>query len=150
MPFDRMVRAVDDWAAQRGRDDVLAQIGDTDYRPQHIQWRQFIEPDHFEQFFDRADAIVAHAGTGSIITAMQFGKPILVMPRRAELMETRNNHQVATADRFKEQFSIAVAYDETEMPQRLDELHSLGRVSGFRAAASDQLINCLREFFEHE
>ena len=150
MPFDRMIRAVDEWAAQRGRSDVLAQIGDTDWRPQHIEWRQFIEPEEFERLFDQADAIVAHAGTGSIITAMQFGKPVLVMPRRAALHETRNDHQVATADRFKEMFSIAVAYDEHEMALRLDELDSLENVSGFRDSASDQLINCLREFFEDE
>ena len=33
MPFDRMCKAVDAWAAKRGRSDVFAQIGETEWRP---------------------------------------------------------------------------------------------------------------------
>ena len=47
-----------------------------------------------------ADAIIAHAGMGTILTALEMGKPLLVMPRRAELGEHRNDHQLATAMRF--------------------------------------------------
>ena len=45
-------------------------------------------------------AIVAHAGMGTILTALEIGKPLLVMPRRAALGEHRNDHQLATARRF--------------------------------------------------
>ena len=100
MPFDRLVKAVDQWAASQGRGDV-AQIGSTDYRPSAIQWTRFLDPEKFKHRFETAKVVVAHAGTGSIITALQLGKPILVMPRRANLRETRNDHQVATADRFR-------------------------------------------------
>ena len=41
--------------------------------------------------------VIAHDEMGSIITALEMGKPIVVMPRRAELGEHRNDHQVAAA-----------------------------------------------------
>ena len=48
---------------------------------------------------DAAAAIVAHAGMGTILTALETGKRLLVMPRRAALGEHRNDHQLATVSR---------------------------------------------------
>ena len=74
-----------------------------------------------------ADAIVAHAGMGTILTALELGKPLLVLPRRASLGEHRNEHQLATARRFADTGRLAVAFDESELAQRLDELPLRGR-----------------------
>src|SRR5690349_506002 len=87
MPFDRLVRCVDHWAAGRGRRDVFAQIGPTAWRPENIEFVQFMEPPEFRARVTEAKAVVAHAGMGSIITALELGKPILVMPRRGDLRE---------------------------------------------------------------
>ena len=95
MAFDRLVRTVDEWAATRGRKDVFAQIGPTEWRPRHIEWVAFLPPEDFRKRVADATMVVAHAGMGSIITALELGKPILVMPRRGHLQETRNDHQVA-------------------------------------------------------
>lgn len=83
MSFDRLVRAVDAWAAERGRDDVFAQIGPAAWRPQHIRWTILLVPSEFKRVFDSAEAIVSHAGVGTTLTALQAGKPILVLPRRS-------------------------------------------------------------------
>ena len=96
MPFDRMVRTIDAWASRVGRSDVFAQIGPTNWRPRHIEWTQFIEPQDFRRRVRDATIIVAHAGMGSILV-LELGKPIIVMPRRGDLRETRNDHQLATA-----------------------------------------------------
>src|SRR5688500_7551831 len=78
MPFDRLVRTVDQWAGDRRRSDVFAQIGASDYRPSNIRWERFLEPEEFKQRYAAASVIVAHGGTGSIITALHLGKPILL------------------------------------------------------------------------
>lgn len=146
MSFDRMVRAVDEWAGRRGRQDVFAQIGPTDWRPSHVGWTQFLEPPEFAARVKEAEVIIAHAGMGSIITAMTTGKPILVMPRRGDLRETRNDHQIATANRFREMGRVAVAFDETELAAQLDGLDNLKSVSCVGPWASDQLISSIRTF----
>lgn len=150
MPFDRMVRAVDEWAAMRNRMDVFAQIGETDYRPTTIGWTPFIEPEDFKARVASASVLVAHAGMGSILTALETGKPILVMPRRGDLRETRNDHQVATARRFLELGKVAVAFDEHELPQKLDELDRLSASGRISPWASDRLIGALRAFIRGE
>lgn len=148
MPFDRMVRAVDAWAGARRRSDVFAQIGETEYRPQHLQWTPFIEPHDFRKRVDESDVLIAHAGMGSILTALEAGKAILVMPRRGDLRETRNDHQVATARRFLELGKVAVAFDESEMASKLDELDRLAGSGRIGPHASDRLLSTLRSFIE--
>ncbi len=122
MPFDRLVRAVDEWAGSRRRSDIFAQIGTTTWRPSHIRWVQWLAPVEFRRRFQAASLVVAHAGMGSIITAMDLGKSILVLPRRGDLGETRNDHQIATAQRFCEMGLVTAAFDEGELVVRLDEL----------------------------
>jgi len=146
MPFDRLVRAVDQWAFDRGRSDVFAQIGPTGYRPSNIQWTNLLDPEDFKRRFEAAQVIVAHAGTGSIITALQLGKPILVMPRRAALRETRNDHQVATAEQFRRFESVVVAWDEKELVTRLEGIEDLEGRQAVGSHASPELVDAIRGF----
>ncbi len=44
MPFDRLVRSVDRWAAAEQRSNVFAQISTGSWIPQHIQWTEFLTP----------------------------------------------------------------------------------------------------------
>lgn len=127
MPFDRLVRAVDAWAARGGNGDVLAQVGRTAYRPTHLRHVPFLDPPAFRTAFADATAIVSHAGMGTIITALELRKPILVMPRRGDLAETRNDHQLATAQRFRDLGLVEVALDERELADRLENLERLAR-----------------------
>jgi len=146
MPFDRLVRAVDEWAGERGRDDIFAQIGETAYRPEHIGYAAQVDPAQFRELVANAEAVVAHAGTGTILTALELGTPVLVMPRHGALMETRNDHQIATAERFRAMDRVEVAMDEAELVVRLDHLADLPARGLISTTASDGLIEAIRGF----
>jgi UDP-N-acetylglucosamine transferase subunit ALG13 len=147
-PFDRLIRAVDQWAGLRGLSEVFAQIGGSALRPRHIQFTHSMEPSEFNRAMQKARVIVAHAGMGSIISALELGKPIVVMPRRANLRETRNDHQVATAERFGAQGKVIVAADEQDLPEKLDHALTLGETHRIQAQASPRLIATIRAFME--
>lgn len=147
MPFDRLVRAVDAWAVARARDDLFAQIGESEYKPNRLQWAQLLDPTDFKQRYETSQAIIAHAGIGSIITALQLGKPIIIMPRHSSLMETRNDHQIATAKHFKNYPGVAVAWHESELPALLDGIFAMAaRPPSLGAHASPELLQALRDF----
>jgi len=146
MPFDRLIQTVDEWAAERGRRDVFAQTAEGDYKPVQIQSIDFLDTDEFDSHFNRANVIVGHAGTGTILTALQLCKPVLVMPRRAALGETRNDHQVATADRFGKSGRIAVAMNEAELRLALDDLSSLKVAEAIGPHAEPELLQAIRSF----
>jgi UDP-N-acetylglucosamine transferase subunit ALG13 len=146
MTFDRLVRGVDSWAAARGRSDVFMQVGVGGARPVHAQWVEFLEPAEFASRLDSCTALVAHAGMGSILSALEAGKPIVVMPRRGEFRETRNDHQVATAKRFRELGKVHVAMDESELPAALDALGGLSAAERIDPSASPALLAAVADF----
>jgi UDP-N-acetylglucosamine transferase subunit ALG13 len=148
MPFDRLINAVDLWARQSSRTDVFAQTGPSDIKPRHIQWVRELTPDAFHQHMIQAQAVVAHAGMGTILTALERSKPILVMPRRGDLRETRNDHQVATAQQFEKQGRLSVAYDTTELSAKLDALTHLKPSAQIEHQASSELLSRLRSFVD--
>ena len=146
--FDRLIRSVDKWAGARGRADVFAQIGRSDYHAEHIRTERLIDATEFRKRVELADLVIAHAGMGSIITALELGKQIMVMPRRANLSEHRNDHQIATAKRFAEQGRITVAFNEQELVDKLDQLQVFDEAERLGAQASPHLINTIRMFIE--
>ena len=149
MPFDRLVAAADDWAGRRGRTDVFAQVGDTSYEPRHLRWEKFVTPDRLRELVLSAELIVAHAGMGTILTALELGKPIIVLPRRGSLRETRNDHQVATARQFGDRGLVAVAWDEHELGPKLDsELGHLQAADKIPPQASPALCLAVTKFLE--
>lgn len=122
MPFDRLVRAVDDWAESRGRSDVFGQIGDLQkdsYRP-GFDWTERLTPSEFRTRLADADLVIAHAGIGSIVEALSHARPILIMPRRHDLREHVNDHQLETVRRFASRDGVTVAMDPDEIAPALD------------------------------
>jgi len=119
MPFDRLIRAMDAWAAEHPEHLVEAQIGDSTYVPQSMIAHTSLPPTLFIKKMAEADIVIAHAGMGSIISAAEYGKPLVLMARRGALRETRNDHQVATARWLKGKPGVFIADNETDLPSSL-------------------------------
>ncbi|MCA9576280.1 MAG: glycosyltransferase [Polyangiales bacterium] len=151
MPFDRLVDAMDGWAGLHPEASVRAQIGPSALCPTHLRAQPFLDPEHFERACDEADAIVGHAGTGTLFAALERGKPVLVLPRRADLRETRNDHQLATARRFALRPGVLVAWEARELPAQLERLAVLLRaapVVPVPAQTDGPLFDALRAFID--
>lgn len=150
MPFDRLIRALDEWAGkQEGAVSVLAQIGNSDVVASHLKIISSLSPGEFRESVKNAEVIVAHAGMGSVLTAMEFGKPLVVLPRLGAWQETRNDHQVATAKWLSSKPGVYVAMSESDLPAAIDRARNqalaTAEISRF---ASPELIGALKEFIE--
>jgi UDP-N-acetylglucosamine transferase subunit ALG13 len=146
MPFDRLIAAVDGWARRERRSDVFAQIGDGGYVPAALKFVRHMKPADFRSRMIDADLVVAHAGMGTILTALELGRPTLVMPRRGELMETRNDHQVATALQLSSHGRVNVAMDEIELLEKLAQVGAIQSGGQIGPYASPALLHTLRRF----
>ncbi|MCC5787804.1 MAG: hypothetical protein JJU33_14010 [Phycisphaerales bacterium] len=151
LSFERLTGGVDRWAgACDVRPQVSAQAGPDEHRYEHLEVEPFVSPSRFNELFEQADAVVGHAGMGTILTAMTRGKPLLIMPRKASLGEQRNDHQLATAKHFEGRPGILVAWEEEDLAERLDELVGLASAPPSEAAASpwasERLLDFVRSF----
>ena len=147
LPFDRLIRAIDQWAEQQHH-KIFAQIGNSSYKPIHFEYKKFLDTQEFRQRLQEARVVVAHAGMGTIISALELGTPIIVMPRRAALGEHRNDHQLATAKRFQALQYVTVANDEKELWRQLDNMKKNGQEKAVRKniGPSPLLISTIRDF----
>jgi UDP-N-acetylglucosamine transferase subunit ALG13 len=143
LPFDRLVHAVDRWAVDHPEELVFAQIGASRNPPSQIEWKRFLTHTDFLAKARSAKVIVAHAGVGSILTAMELAKPIVVMPRRAHLGEHRNDHQSATVSHLVE-YGISVAANEEALTELLDHLSQLQQPSQRHGEHYERLLDFLR------
>ena len=150
MPFDRLVKGIDAWAGSNLTEEVFAQIGDSDYIPQHMDWVRLTSPALFREKCQTAELMVSHAGIGSILLAIELQKPIIAMPRRAHLNEHRNDHQMATVSRLREKVGIEVIYDAASLDGAIRHTRaSGGRLPG-PTVASAELIKTIRDFINAE
>ena len=143
-PFDRFIKIIDDIAPQLD-EDIVAQVNQVGFEPQHINTVSFINPDEFNEPFMKARLIVGHAGMGTILSALQQHKPLIIFPRIAALGEQRNEHQLATAEKFKELGSVYVAMNEEELKALLlcKDLKPLAEIGEY---ASHSLVESLEDF----
>jgi UDP-N-acetylglucosamine transferase subunit ALG13 len=128
-PFDRLIRYVDEWAAQH-QTAGIAQIASGEYLPKHLQWERFMTTEVFNQHLQVADLIISHAGMGNIITALDKHKPIIVMNRQYALGEHRNDHQRDGLEWMEKLPGVYTASTEEELHALLERQHTLQAAAG--------------------
>ena len=148
LPFDRLVRAMDAYAAAHPGESFLAQIGAGGYEPAHMPWERTLDRAAYGAALAAAPLLVAHAGIGSVLSAGEAGKPIVIMPRQARLGEHRNDHQRDTVAHLAGRPGIFVAADETELPARIVAARAAAAAGTVAIAASapEPFLARLRSF----
>jgi UDP-N-acetylglucosamine transferase subunit ALG13 len=146
LPFDRLVREIDRWAGAQNHIDVFAQIGENAYIPENMDWAHNLQPAEFRERMHACDTVVAHAGMGSIISAIELGKRVIVVPRRAEFGEHRNDHQLATVARLEHIQNLEVALECEELAFLLARSRPDNSIADAALQANGELISAVRRF----
>jgi beta-1,4-N-acetylglucosaminyltransferase len=122
-PFDRLVKKLDNGIFRLlAGHEVFAQIGDSRYCPANFQYSTLLPREEYAARMQSASAIISHAGMGTITMALQYGKPLLVLPRLRRYGEVVNDHQVVIARRFEERGHLLAAYSEDDLETILPQL----------------------------
>ncbi len=122
MPFDRLVQAMDEWAAAHPDVPVEIQIGRGRYEPRHARFVRLMPVAEYRERVATARLFVAHAGMGSIISAIEAGKPLLMLPRLMAQGEHNTDHQLATAASIGARPGLHVAADVADLQARATAL----------------------------
>lgn len=143
LPFDRLVEALDTAAA--GLDEeIIAQTGQGSYQPASFTAVATLSPAQFEDTLARARVVVSHAGIGTILTGLKHRKPLILMARKAQFGEHRNDHQLATLRQFAAVSGIHVAENSDDLARLLRD-EALAPLQPDGNAQRDSLIAFLRE-----
>ena len=140
--FPRLVRAMDEIAG-RIEEEVVMQIGATSYIPQNAQHFDFTSQEEMDRLHLEARAIVTHAGAGSIITGLKWGKPLIVMPRLEKYGEHMDDHQLELAEALSREGKVMAVYGVEELGGALERA-----AAGFASTARgrERLVAALRRY----
>ncbi len=148
LPFERLVRAVDDWARDNPGEEVFIQIGDTVFEPQHAPFVRIMPMTEYRDRLRDCDLLVAHVGMGSILQALQMRKQMILLPRLRERQEHTTDHQVDTANRFANVKGIRIADDEATLQREMSLMlrQPLEISDAICEDASPELLNHVQAF----
>jgi UDP-N-acetylglucosamine transferase subunit ALG13 len=148
LPFDRLIRAMDEWAGRHPEEEVFAQIGKGSYEPKNMRWARLLGRKEFSELVSRARFIVGHAGIGTFVMAQEMGKPLLLLPRRLDLKEHTSDHQLHTAKWLAGKPGIHIAMTGEELLLQADQLmtQDLKTECFLDSRAPDSFIARIREF----
>lgn len=94
-PFDRLFKKLDDLYEEGVlKESMFAQIGTASYKPKHYKYKDFISPEEFLENIKKADIVVSHGASGSIMKALNAGKKVIAVARLEKYGEHINDHQI--------------------------------------------------------
>ena len=121
-PFPRLIDTVDNWLSNNPQiaERVVMQVGKNGNQSQFADSYEFLSPASYRDLMTEVNLVVSHAGIGSILSAMDYQLPIIIMPRRYKLGEHRNNHQIATARELGSRPGVNIVSTQQELDTALD------------------------------
>jgi len=129
--FDRLLGWVDAWLAAGAGDRVRCVVQNGTSRPPRLaEHRDYLSYQEIEAYVGEAAAVVCHGGPGSVMMCRWAGKKPIVVPRRHDLGEHVDDHQVTFARRRAREAECHRAEDEATLHSHLE-----------RALAGDVLID---------
>lgn len=137
--FDRLVMAVDELKmANSIKEPVYIQTGYSEYVPECCKYSRFLPFEEMHRMMVEADVVVTHGGPSSFIEAMAAGKVPVVVPRRSDLNEHVNDHQVDFVRMVAErQGGIVPVYDIKELSTAIEQARDLTRDVSFKSHNAD-------------
>ncbi len=120
-PFDRLMRWVDRWLASRPQGSVrcFVQAG-TSTPPRLAEHAPLVSHGDLQSLFDEAAVVVSHGGPGTIMESRRRATTPIVVPRRSDLGEHVDDHQVRFARRLAAAGQVELAETEERFREALE------------------------------
>ena len=106
------------------KDEIIVQAGHTKYKSKKMKIFDFIPYEEMNDYVSKANFIITHAGTGSILTPLKKGKKVIACARLSKYGEHVDDHQLQIVEVFKnEKYILELDEDNTldDLIKQLDK-----------------------------
>jgi UDP-N-acetylglucosamine--N-acetylmuramyl-(pentapeptide) pyrophosphoryl-undecaprenol N-acetylglucosamine transferase len=110
-PFERLLSALS--ALNRG--ELVVQYGPGEPPPGVARAKPYMPFDEVQRNLREADAVITHAGVGSILCATREGHTPLVVPRRHDLGEHVDDHQAELTRALEGRGGVIAVWDVEQL-----------------------------------
>lgn len=114
-PFNRLIEYIDR-SVEKGdiTEEVMVQTGYSTYEPRYCKWKKFLSYKDMQRNIEQARIVITHGGPSSFIAPLQIGKIPIIVPRKHELNEHVNDHQVDFCKAVKERMGTIIVVEEID------------------------------------
>lgn len=124
-PFDRLIKMVDQLVCQGViSEEVIMQTGTSQYQPLYCQSAAYYDEATFHKLIEQSHVVIAHAGVGTIMSVLQAGKKLIVIPRDERYQEHVDHHQYQIARQFTQKHYLMMAEDQAGLVACLSQIES--------------------------
>lgn len=145
--FTRLIKKMDD-VAGKIKEEVVMQIGTVPYEPQNAKYFRYASYQENLSYFQKASLVIGHGGAGTILNALRFEIPIVVVPRRHQYGEHVDDHQMELAQQLGGNELIKVVYELEGLDSAIEKMLGRDKKVDKRKtyAERDALIKTIQEF----
>lgn len=138
--FKRLLEKIEN---SKVEDEIIVQAGYTEFNSKKMKIIDFINYAEMEKLVDKADLIITHGGTGSILGPLKKNKKVIACARLAKYGEHVDNHQEELVSIFaKEGYILELREDD-----KLDDI--LSKIDKFKpkkyVSNTDNFIDNLKK-----
>ncbi|MBB6450392.1 UDP-N-acetylglucosamine transferase subunit ALG13 [Geomicrobium halophilum] len=146
LPFTRLLQEVEDLVKTGSiQEKVLVQNGHTPVEHfSYLDCTPFFSYEKMDELYDQARVIISHGGTGSLITGIKKGKPVIASARLSKYGEHNDDHQEEIIAQFVETKHILSSGD---LAKDLDSVNEGFLPAPFESGRK-KILNKLRSFIE--
>ena len=142
--FGRLIKKADE-IAKETEEDFVIQKGHTDYKPANAEFFDFASRDEMQELVKKARIVISHGGAGSIIFALNAGKPLIVVPRLKKYGEHVNDHQIELVRAMEKEGKVKAVYDIEHLGPALEAIDDAIPIKREKPVMIEVIKNYLKE-----
>lgn len=104
------------------KDEIIVQAGHTKYDSKKMKIFDFIPYEEMDKYIEKADLVITHAGTGSVLTPLKRGKKIIVCARDMKYDEHVDNHQKELVEVFAGEGYVLELNEDIKLDNLMKEI----------------------------
>lgn len=122
---NRLLKEIDRLVEMRLiKEQVFAQQGYSDYVPKYYCSVNFLDKEEFENKIAECSLVIAHSGVGTILTAINHNKPVIVFPRLQKYKEHVDDHQIGIASVFHKKHLVLMCNEGDNLSDLIERSKS--------------------------
>ncbi|MEM5814742.1 MAG: PssE/Cps14G family polysaccharide biosynthesis glycosyltransferase [Candidatus Aenigmatarchaeota archaeon] len=126
-PFLRLFREIERLIAEgRIKEEVICQTGFTKYEVKGAKCRDYYPEYEMQKYLETCRIMITHGGLGSIIKGVDFGKPVIAVPRMAKFGEHTDDHQLQIVKEMEKEGRVIAVYDISGLWNALQKAKTFG------------------------
>ena len=143
--FNRLLEKLDELKKSgKMKEELFAQTGNSSFVPKNFKSKKFLSDNEFEETVKKASMVISHGGAGAIITALKYGKKLVLVPRLKEFGEHTDSHQLDLA-RFMESEKKALAvFNIDDLEKKILQAKTFKFIKATKVTG---IVNALNDFF---